>query len=123
MAIITTNGATRALGRGVTRRFVLLSDISTAQTLAPSPGPGLKRKIVGGKLWFTGMTPPVAYEIKSGSTPLDYGKPSADGELSINGYDEIVSDAAAAITIEADGPVDVDGWVDYIDGVEPSSGE
>lgn len=113
MAIATTNGLERDLGGNVTRRMIVLADISTASELVPaSSTSGKKRRIVYAQLDFGAAG---TIEIKAGSNPKVYKRLGGASVVAFGEEDQIESAADGSLSVEGSAAMTCDGYLDYIE--------
>lgn len=123
MAIETTHGASIDLGKGVTRYFVVIADISTeSELLAASSTATWKRRIQRGSLDISaaGQVEIKATTATTGTVkPRWYKRIGGAANITLDASDDILSNAAEALNIEGSAAATCDGWIDVVEGPDP----
>lgn len=118
MAIVTANAAVQSLINGQTRSFVVIADASSVATLLAASGTAtIKRLAKKVKLQVGGAC---TIEIKrtTGTVKqLAYKRFAAAGEWEL---EDLLSNANEVLQIEASASVTVDGYVDFLEGTDPT---
>ena len=114
---MATNGTTITLDNGLTRRRIVIADISTAADILPALGAGIKGRIIGGRLSISAAG---TLEIRQGveTEPQMFLKPTTAGILVIGQNDEIVSNSNEALKIINSAAATCDGYIDYHTGTD-----
>lgn len=121
MAIVTTNGSTIDLGRRVTRYFVVLADISSAQTvLAASGTANVKRRVKYARLTLSAAAQVEIKRTTGSVKQVFYDKPAGAVAFIIDDADKVVSNGNEVLQIEASAAVSCHGYIDFIEGTDPT---